>query len=385
MIPTEDFLDRGLRPLPRRIWLCTLLLLPLAYVASQFDPRYGFLALEMFGPSFEPRVLPKVRRIPKPPFYAPGYDGQFQAQLATDPFLTDSRGLGTALDAPEYRARRILPSMLAFLLGLGRTEACLQAYALMNLAFFALLWMGLIRFVDPSTPRDLLCVTALLWTTGAMVSVQRSLVDLPAATLALWGLWCAPGWLGAAFGAMAGLSKESALLALPAFVRGARDRKGAVLRAAAVLLPPLLWFLYVRLRFPEGEPSSAHLGWPLAGWARALGRELADFQPLKAFEPLSILSLLAQSAYLILRPAKGSPYWRLGIAFAVVCVCFSAPRVEQAGHTRQLLLLTFAFNLLLLRERGKAFWGWFLAGNLGLAWGALFMLKVMTVGVPGYL
>lgn len=56
-----------------------------------------------------------------------GYDGQFYAVLATDPWLTDPATL-ERIDTPAYRATRILVPALAWTLALGRPDAALWAY-----------------------------------------------------------------------------------------------------------------------------------------------------------------------------------------------------------------------------------------------------------------
>ena len=46
---------------------------------------------------------------------------------------------------------------------------------------------------------------------------------------------------------------------------------------------------------------------------------------------------------------------------------------EQIAYCRAILPLTLAFNALLIERDEKHFWVWFVAGNAGLAWGALQM------------
>ena len=89
-------------------------------IAKWYEPDTGLTALIKFGERLEHRRLPSVQAVPRR-IYADsiGYDGQFYAQLAVDPLLGDP-GIGVALDAPAYRARRILFSWTAYLAGLGR-------------------------------------------------------------------------------------------------------------------------------------------------------------------------------------------------------------------------------------------------------------------------
>ena len=56
--------------------------------------------------------------------------------------LLRNRAIDAALDNPPYRARRILFSWTAYLLGLGQPEWILKAFALQNiLAWLALAWL----------------------------------------------------------------------------------------------------------------------------------------------------------------------------------------------------------------------------------------------------
>ena len=66
-----------------------------------------------------------------------GFDGQFYAEVGLDPLLRDPQ-LGTALDSPTYRSRRILMPWLAWLGGLGHPSWILNVYAALNLVF----WVG---------------------------------------------------------------------------------------------------------------------------------------------------------------------------------------------------------------------------------------------------
>ena len=90
-------------------------------------------------------------------YQSPGYDGQFYAQLAVEPLLRNRR-LDKALDTPPYRARRILFSWTAYVLGLGRPRWILKAYALQNIIAWLLLAWLLLRWFPPSAPRNAVAV-----------------------------------------------------------------------------------------------------------------------------------------------------------------------------------------------------------------------------------
>jgi hypothetical protein len=114
----------------------------LASLAQHCHRHTGFTSLICFGDEFESTRLPAVADAPHDAHgRSPGYDGQFYAQLAVEPLLRDGR-LNQALDAAPYRARRILFSWTAFLLGLGRPSCILKAYALQNIIAWLLLALG---------------------------------------------------------------------------------------------------------------------------------------------------------------------------------------------------------------------------------------------------
>ena len=89
-------------------------------------------------------------------YQSPGYDGQFYAQLAVEPLLRDRR-IDEALDTPPYRARRILFSWTAYLLGLGRPAWILKVYAVQNIVAWLLLAWLLLRWFPPHARRATSC------------------------------------------------------------------------------------------------------------------------------------------------------------------------------------------------------------------------------------
>ena len=101
-------------------------------IAGFREPEYGFSQLIMFGSGFAERALPEIREIPHAVVEnSPGYDGQFYAQMAMDPLIRDPN-LPGAMDSPEYRFRRILMPMAAYLAGFGQPVRIVQAIALIN-------------------------------------------------------------------------------------------------------------------------------------------------------------------------------------------------------------------------------------------------------------
>ena len=121
----------------------------LVSIGRYYDRDTGFTPLIIFGDTFDKQALPAVRAVPHYVHRdSGGYDGQFYAQLAVDPLLRDP-AIADALDTVAYRARRILFSWTAFLLGLGQPRWILQAYALQNVGcWLALAWV-LLRWLPP--------------------------------------------------------------------------------------------------------------------------------------------------------------------------------------------------------------------------------------------
>src|SRR6187399_4798 len=90
-----------------------------ALVVSKFSPHTGFTSLIRFGDTWDSKRAATLRDLPIATVPGSnGYDGQFYAQLALDPLLL-SPETSAALDAPAYRARRILTPALASVAGAG--------------------------------------------------------------------------------------------------------------------------------------------------------------------------------------------------------------------------------------------------------------------------
>ena len=83
-----------------------------------------------------------------------------------------------------------------------------------------------------------------------------------------------------------------------------------------------------------------------------------------------VLPLLAQAAYLLMRPRPASPWWRVAVAYVVLMVLLDTVVWSPANGaiTRVMLPMTVGFNVLLIKEEVSRwrFWPWFVAGNLHL-------------------
>ncbi len=376
------------------VFLGVLLFIPGKIVQYSYSAPNGFLSLIHFGREFRDRALPEIReRIPTHSSQD-GYDGQFYAQIALDPTLSDKR-LAPALDNPSYRARRIGLPLISFCLGLGQPSWILQIYALLNFAFWLLLLGALLRFIGLRRPRDMLLAAALLWSTGTLVSLSKALTDFPAAVVAVLAVLANCRWIAAAgLLSAAGLFKETSVLSLGVVTW----RKGAdafnwqriALSAAIVMLPILLWIGYIHLRLPTTDSAAAtNLTFPFRGIVNKFWGSIVALTGDRAgtsssgrlvlvFELLCPLSLAVQAAYLVVTPRIDAAAWRFGIGFAALSTILGAPVwAEQVGYCRILLPLTFSFNLLIHKhETGRRYAALFTIGNGGMFWMALLFLIV---------
>lgn len=354
-------------------WLTVALFAGL--VLAKFDPRTGFTALLRFGDDFASTRLPALRAVPFATGPGTGYDGQFYAQIALDPALR-SPDLAAALDAPAYRARRILAPAIAHGLGLGRPEWVLQAYALFNVACWAALALLLYREIGPGNPpafaRWFGCVAAL----GVLDSVRQALVDLPALLLLVaavrsqtrqptprTAIWLAAGHL----------AKETNLLGSLALAAAPRLSARVFGLVALAALPLAAWIGYVALRLPSGQAGFGNFTWPFLG---AIEQGIASLSAVRDGHPdsrhaltlLGLPSLFLQALVVARLRRLDHPWWRIGVAYALLLVVLG-PWVWSGywAACRTALPLTIAFNLLL--PAGRAFWPLWVAGNITLLHG----------------
>jgi hypothetical protein len=352
-----------------------LCFLPSLFVLRQFSAGHSFTKLLEVGPVFLPRALPQFQAIDPVTFHNKGYDGQFYAQVALDPLLRNKQ-LVTALDIPEYRSRRILMPALAWLLGLGRPLAVVTAYSFINLAAWYAMLTLLVRSERPQTIQDWLCLVAIMLTTGACASFQRSLTDLPAAALMVAAI-IAAGISGPIFLALSVLTKETYAICAWAPLVDLRAKPNAFWRGLAqlalILLPTLIWAIYVRSRFPVHFYGDRNFSWPFEGWIYGFVY-LATHR--KFFGIVAMFSLLIQFIYLAIRRRMDSFYWRVAVSFAIAsCFLSDDPFTSEVSFTRDLLPTTIGFNVLLMRDAPARFGRWFVAGNIGLSSGLIALIQ----------
>ena len=359
-----------------------LLILPIVHVLIKYNSETHFTCLIYFGSFSNESVLKEVRDIPRALRSKYGYDGQYYAQIAIDPSLKNPQ-LKQAIDSPSYRSRRIFVPTLCYLLGLGKPWLILQVYALINLFFYALLLYGLIHFLKPHNLKHLLGIAAIMWSTGCLISIERALLDLPAATLIFFASYF-ENFLAFPVFAMALLTKETSLLsifALPWLTNHHLKHVGKMLSGLGVVMIPLfLWVYYVHNTFNGTYTGTNNFGIPLVAFSEHIWNTVKAFyaQPNKylLFELLAPSSLLLQALYLLKKIRLNSRFWRMGIGFAVLFFFLGkATFAEQIAYCRIVLPLTISFNLILLEHEKRHFSIWFLLGNVGLFWQAYDMLS----------
>lgn len=348
-----------------------------ALVLAKFSPQTAFTGLIRFGGTWQEHRLSSLQQLPLATVPdSSGYDGQFYAQVALDPLLLDPE-LPAALDAPSYRARRILVPAIAAITGLGNTWWTLQAYALLNpFCWFALGWL-LYRQIDPGGGHAFARWAGCMFSLGVLDSVRQSLVDLPALlllVLAATAFTKAQSARSTLWLALANLAKETSLLGSLALLTNKSDhplpwrRAGLALLSAA--LPLALWSVYVQQRFAN-EPGSDGLGnftWPFLGplvQAKHSLRELTlgNLDSRYIFSLVGIVGLGTQAWALWRRSQLPSPWWRIGTAYSLLLL-FLSPWVWSGywAACRAVLPMTIAFNLLL--PAGRGFWPLWILGNL---------------------
>ncbi len=346
-----------------------------------YHRKNGFTSLINFGDQFYYRTLTSIRTIPHATFPdSSGYDGQFYAQLALEPLLRN-REIDTALDYAPYRARRILFSWTAYLMGLGRPEWILKAFALQNILTWLALACLLARWLPPSRLRNVLPWIGCLYGTGLLSSVRLSLNEGPSmlvVTLAILAHEHHRRWLAAGLMGVAGLGRETNMggsgLLFDHFPRRREELLDAAGRVLVIILPFLLWSLYVRSVYPNFRYSNpASFGYPLAGYLSKWSATLAEFQVAgwnsgARFNLVVLVGLTVQAVFLATRWDWKSPWWRMAAPYCVLFVITSYAVWEgQPGAAPRVLLpLAIAFNIQIARLPHRWFWPLVIVGNLSV-------------------
>ena len=351
-----------------------------ALVLAKFSPQTGLTSLIRFGEVWQDRRHTALQGMPVATLPGSnGYDGQFYAQIALDPLLR-SPDLERALDAPAYRARRILVPGTAALLGFGKPWWTLQVYALLNVLCWLALGSMLRQVIGQSDWQSFARWAGCMFSMGVLESVRQSLVDLPALLLLVLAVRAAAQtgtskgttlWL-----ALANLAKESTLpgaIALSGDGLFAKGRRGRTLLAMLLATAPIaLWSFYVQQRFCGATSdignALGNFSWPFRGLLAQASLSVSEllqgnFDGRYVFGLVAIIGLPVQAVVLWRKPAFASPWWRVGAAYSLL-LPFLGLWVWSGywAACRALLPLTVAFNLLL--PAGRAFWPLWALGNL---------------------
>ena len=307
------------------------------------------------------------------------YDGQFYAQRALDPLCRDPL-VDRAMDLPPFRARRILFSWTAYVLGFGRPAWIIEMYTLQNVVCWMLLAWLLTRWIPPTSPRGLALWSACMFSHGVLWSVRFALLDLPSLLLtacAVWAVECGRPLISAAIVGIAGLGRETNLLVTAAqpLPRTPRAWLRTIAALALAVAPLLLWEDYLRSVYRSTIFAGAdQFMFPGAAvwhaWSQGLAAVRAQGLASGAALAFSLLSsLIVQAAYVIGRRDWTRAWWRVALPYVILMLLLDRVLADPntGAITRVLLPLTAGFNILLATEsrRGR-FWTWFVAGNLHL-------------------
>ncbi|MBK1875743.1 AZOBR_p60025 family cell surface glycopolymer formation protein [Pelagicoccus mobilis] len=348
-------------------------------IAAHYAPPEGFTSFLNFGDRFyaqstdafksaEPRVFED----------SPGYDGQFYAQIALNPTLSDPQ-LQEGLDNFDYRARRVLMPSAAWLLGLGQPVWILNAFALLNPLCWLAFALLLTHWLPPSNFQNFIRWGGILFGAGWATSIQSALTDGPAILLTLLAIYFATKekrLSAAGCIAASALTKDASLLTGLSLFSGKKPTLKELVQIAGLglitLLPLVTWTLYIESISESNQSTtgSRNFALPFAGLWQKYGEvfEAVSLDP-KAYIVIHLLSLIGlslQIAYFLFFPNWKSVWWRCGIGFAVLgCVLGHAVwEGFPSAAPRVLIVLHLCFNLSC--PRGKAWLPLLLFANVSV-------------------
>jgi hypothetical protein len=346
----------------------------LTLVARFWHPVYGFTALIQLDASNDNVKLNAYRELPVYVHrHNGGYDGLYYAQLALDPSLRDPQLRG-AIDNFAYRARRILPPAVAWVLGAGQPAWIVQIYSLLNVAAWLTLAALLWRLLAVDNARGLLAWAGVLFSAGALASVRLALTDLIALVILAGALWAAEDHrkkMALAGIAAAALARETSLLACAGLLKSPWLSQKNLLRALVVIAPLAAWLAYVRWRVGPADQGWSNLTIPGAGivekWREVVGATQTLSDKLLAWTTvLATLGLTVQAVFIVARPRLDDRWWRVGAAYVGLMLVLGRAVWEDfpGAAMRVLLPLTLVFNVIAHRVRAPI--AWLVLGNLGV-------------------
>jgi len=351
-----------------------------AIVVAQFYlPGMGFTFLLTLGDAGQEHYLPEIRAsnvyVAKD---LPGYDAQYYVQIAMRPGLDDP-DLKEAVDNLPYRARRILLSWSSWAMGLGDPVRAMHAFTIQNMIAWLGLAVLLLRWFPPNCWGNFGRWFAVMFSFGMAFSLRCSLMDGPGLLLIACGvalIESGRSWLGAAVLGIAGLGKETNLLAGSALLRrwpeSWRDRVVLGGKAVLVALPLALWLVVLQSWLGSiGDSGLRNFSMAFVGYARRWG-EIFDRSATSGWDQYSggmlaiHVGLTIQWLFLVLRPRWSETWWRIGASFAVLFLFLGDAVWEgyPGAAARVLLPITLAFNLLV--PRGRRWLAVLVVGNIGV-------------------
>ncbi|MBL9189233.1 MAG: hypothetical protein JNK23_17255 [Opitutaceae bacterium] len=351
----------------------------LALVLRFWHPVYGLTSFYQLDAPNDDLKIAAFRALPVYVHrHTGGYDGLYYAQIAHDPLLRGGE-LPRAMDNLPYRARRILPPALAWLAGAGQSAWIIHTYAWLNIAAWLALAAILWRLLAVQDARGWLAWAGVLFSAGALGSVRLALTDLVALTViagALLALERGRKRSGLAGLALAGLARETSLLAIVGTVHAPWFSWRNAARLLLAAAPLATWLAYVRWAAGPADAGWSNFTLPLVGlvekWIAAMGAlfSVAD-KPLAWTTLLATAALTVQAVFFAVRRNPADPWWRIGAGYAGLMLCLGTAVWEgfPGAATRVLLPLNLAFNVLALRSRVPL--AWLVAGNLTVFAGLL--------------
>ena len=290
-----------------------------------------------------------------------GYDGQFYATLATDPFLR-SPDTVKALDAPGYRASRILLPMLAWCTALGNARGAIVAYQALSwtLSVLAVVVVALWLRDEGRSPWWGL---PLVVNAGLVTAIFRSTQDGAAVFLIVATLWLARQQShGKALGvaSAANLCRETGYLApLAVGVHELVKRRygRGLLYVLVPLVPLVAWQAYLQATWHPNLRFPASVAVPFVALAGKLAGVLAARPILLAQEFWGTLGacLTVVAGFVVaLRKNRLEPERLVFVAFALLAL-FLAPRAyaDVYGFSRHLMAAPFLAVVLAAREENR--------------------------------
>jgi hypothetical protein len=295
---------------------------------------------------------------------ADGYDGQFYAALATDPWLRDP-ATSRCLDNPHYRATRIGLPLLAWLAALGNADRAVYAYQLLGwllgilAVHLAAVWLA----ADDRSPAWALL---LVPSVGLAASMTRCTPDAAALAATLGALWMhrrrRPVAAAVLLSAATLLRETSLLAAVAVAFAEARQRR---FRAAAVALAApvasyVAWQLYLSTRFQRASSRGLPLlTWPFSWLPRKVDALLSGSAGEPILEALGLAALLL--AFVALVPVvRRFRRWSALHAFYAGTVALTVflsfkVLVEAYAYGRALIALPFLALLLAGGEQRRCY------------------------------